>query len=234
MNQSDNPDNNQSDNPDNNQSNNPPDNPDNNQSNNPPDNSLNNNPILNQTTFYIQPGQNNEDLIGQITDYLNNITNITNISPINNVNQNIQSTLDQLDQPDQPDQSDQSDQSDQPDQSGQHLNNSSDNIQMLFEIEFLMDENNIPEEEDENIHFDNCNHINEVLGKPVYICKEDILINTESDTECNICMDNYKYKQYKRILPKCNHVFHKKCIDNWLKKNSSCPVCRTEFLTIDT
>lgn len=25
---------------------------------------------------------------------------------------------------------------------------------------------------------------------------------------------------------KCNHIFHKKCIDKWFKKHKKCPICR--------
>ncbi|KAI3958288.1 hypothetical protein MKW92_006730 [Papaver armeniacum] len=35
------------------------------------------------------------------------------------------------------------------------------------------------------------------------------------DTECRI-----------RILPKCNHGFHIKCIGKWLSSHSTCPTCR--------
>lgn len=33
-------------------------------------------------------------------------------------------------------------------------------------------------------------------------------------------------------LPACNHSFHVQCIDEWLAKNVTCPICRTSVLVI--
>ena len=46
------------------------------------------------------------------------------------------------------------------------------------------------------------------------------------DTECMICLSEFTKGEKVRILPKCNHGFHVRCIDKWLKENSSCPKCR--------
>lgn len=45
--------------------------------------------------------------------------------------------------------------------------------------------------------------------------------------ECSICIDNISFRQHVRTLG-CNHAFHKKCIDNWFKRDRRCPVCRAE------
>ena len=44
--------------------------------------------------------------------------------------------------------------------------------------------------------------------------------------DCPICLDVFKYRQHCRKF-QCSHVFHKKCIDRWLAKNTQCPVCRS-------
>jgi hypothetical protein len=75
-------------------------------------------------------------------------------------------------------------------------------------------------------YFKSCNHINSVLGKAINIKANDSVL----DDNCMICMEKYKIRQFKRIIPKCNHFFHKKCIDKWLKKKASCPVCRCDLL----
>ena len=42
--------------------------------------------------------------------------------------------------------------------------------------------------------------------------------------ECSICLDPYVKKQNIILLP-CNHVFHSKCIKEWIAKNEECPTC---------
>ncbi|KAI3804759.1 hypothetical protein L1987_26555 [Smallanthus sonchifolius] len=46
------------------------------------------------------------------------------------------------------------------------------------------------------------------------------------DSDCAICLQELKNREEGRELPKCRHVFHLKCIDEWLIRNGSCPVCR--------
>ncbi|CAN4114191.1 unnamed protein product [Withania somnifera] len=46
------------------------------------------------------------------------------------------------------------------------------------------------------------------------------------DCECVICLSEFGIGEKIKILPKCNHGFHIKCIDKWLNSHSSCPTCR--------
>ncbi|CAK9316348.1 unnamed protein product [Citrullus colocynthis] len=49
---------------------------------------------------------------------------------------------------------------------------------------------------------------------------------TGLDSECVICLSEFAAGEKLRLLPKCNHGFHVKCIDKWLSSHSSCPKCR--------
>ncbi|CAN1349212.1 RING-H2 finger protein ATL78 [Linum perenne] len=46
------------------------------------------------------------------------------------------------------------------------------------------------------------------------------------DAECVICLSEFATGDRVKILPKCNHGFHVKCVDKWLGSHSSCPTCR--------
>ncbi|CAN4111452.1 unnamed protein product [Withania somnifera] len=43
---------------------------------------------------------------------------------------------------------------------------------------------------------------------------------------CPICLAEYHPKETVRCIPECEHCFHTECIDEWLKINGTCPVCR--------
>lgn len=50
-------------------------------------------------------------------------------------------------------------------------------------------------------------------------------IKENSENLCAICLNNYGKGEFRRTL-KCQHFFHKKCIDPWIKISDFCPVCR--------
>lgn len=97
-------------------------------------------------------------------------------------------------------------------------------FELNFQIPDSFHQNN---DEDLPNYFKNINEINEKLGKPIYINKKDDIIGKK---ECPICLETFQSKKYKRVVTCCNNIFHKKCLDKWLKKNSTCPACRHDFL----
>ncbi len=51
-----------------------------------------------------------------------------------------------------------------------------------------------------------------------------------SSFECMICLNETNNFDFHLKKLKCNHKFHKNCINDWLSKNNSCPICRDELI----
>jgi hypothetical protein len=41
-----------------------------------------------------------------------------------------------------------------------------------------------------------------------------------------VCLGEYQLNEKLQQLPVCKHLFHVQCIDEWLAKNTTCPICR--------
>jgi E3 ubiquitin-protein ligase BIG BROTHER-like protein len=46
---------------------------------------------------------------------------------------------------------------------------------------------------------------------------------------CLVCQEDIEPNSLVVTLPKCNHIFHKQCVQQWLKDNRTCPTCRTRI-----
>ncbi|CAF1013783.1 unnamed protein product [Adineta ricciae] len=62
----------------------------------------------------------------------------------------------------------------------------------------------------------------------VTICLSSSPSDTESTSECSICLDTYRSGQEVSILS-CSHEYHSSCIKEWMIKNRSCPMCRKDI-----
>ncbi|XP_078156512.1 RING-H2 finger protein ATL60-like [Carex rostrata] len=49
----------------------------------------------------------------------------------------------------------------------------------------------------------------------------------KNQLECAVCLSDVAEGEEVRILPKCNHGFHVKCIDLWFHSHTTCPLCRS-------
>ena len=54
-----------------------------------------------------------------------------------------------------------------------------------------------------------------IITNQPYILPEDI---------CTICLEEFKFDEELKKL-KCNHIYHKECLEKWIYKNSICPLC---------
>ena len=56
-----------------------------------------------------------------------------------------------------------------------------------------------------------------------------------SHHDCSICLEpitqTTSNKSGKALSLRCSHVFHRDCINHWLKINAVCPLCRTPSTT---
>lgn len=56
----------------------------------------------------------------------------------------------------------------------------------------------------------------------------DLVVESQEDYECSICLKKMESGETLNQLP-CQHKFHKDCVQLWLKKINSCPLCRHEL-----
>ena len=52
--------------------------------------------------------------------------------------------------------------------------------------------------------------------------------------KCPICCENFKNEDYITYLV-CNikHIYHSKCIEIWLTKNDTCPLCKYPVIDLE-
>ncbi|ESN91096.1 hypothetical protein HELRODRAFT_194547 [Helobdella robusta] len=50
-----------------------------------------------------------------------------------------------------------------------------------------------------------------------------------SGESCAICVEEFVVADVVRILP-CKHLFHKKCVDEWLSQHRRCPICQLDII----
>ena len=64
--------------------------------------------------------------------------------------------------------------------------------------------------------------------------KNDTVINEFGLSECTVCMDPFVESSKLRKLPTCKHLFHEKCLMQWLsgaqqQQHQKCPMCNAEI-----
>lgn len=61
--------------------------------------------------------------------------------------------------------------------------------------------------------------------KDEYLKFKEISIKNIKNYKCLICLDNESKDNYIKII-KCDHIYHKKCLIDWLTISNTCPLCR--------
>jgi hypothetical protein len=60
----------------------------------------------------------------------------------------------------------------------------------------------------------------------------DDLPQSSRDDFCSICLENFieTREMLFRKINICQHTYHQSCIDQWLRKNQHCPLCRSRLI----
>ena len=51
----------------------------------------------------------------------------------------------------------------------------------------------------------------------------------DNQSTCNICLEEFKEGDDMRRITHCGHTFHSECIERWLGRVASCPICKHEL-----
>ncbi|XP_047979520.1 RING-H2 finger protein ATL5-like [Salvia hispanica] len=51
--------------------------------------------------------------------------------------------------------------------------------------------------------------------------------------DCTVCKLEFEENDEVRLLPNCQHCFHKECVDMWFLSHSTCPLCHSPAEPVD-
>lgn len=80
-------------------------------------------------------------------------------------------------------------------------------------------------------------HTNNAAPQGALEKNTDVVMNTNSEVfgeqpQCSICLEEFGFGPGKALILKtkgCDHIFHKPCLQGWLKVNRTCPLCRRDL-----
>ncbi|CAD8140344.1 unnamed protein product [Paramecium pentaurelia] len=77
----------------------------------------------------------------------------------------------------------------------------------------------------------NINQIEYFMPVQQFLSVTDRKSCSKDEQFCSICLELFKPESNVRITY-CEHIFHVNCLQNWMKKNKICPLCRAALDTI--
>ncbi|CAK69365.1 unnamed protein product (macronuclear) [Paramecium tetraurelia] len=77
----------------------------------------------------------------------------------------------------------------------------------------------------------NVNQIQYFMPVQQFLSVTDRKSSQKDEQFCSICLELFKPDSNVRITY-CEHIFHVNCLQNWMRKNKICPLCRASLDTI--
>ena len=68
-----------------------------------------------------------------------------------------------------------------------------------------------------------------IAALPEFVYRKE---EAAEERECAVCLGALAEGDAARLLPLCMHLFHRGCVDVWLREHSTCPVCRAEAVAV--
>ncbi|KAH7298941.1 hypothetical protein KP509_25G065800 [Ceratopteris richardii] len=70
-----------------------------------------------------------------------------------------------------------------------------------------------------------------IRALPCFIFRMGIVLPSpvQSQQSCPICLADFVDHELIRVLPGCLHSFHATCLDEWLRRQATCPTCRADL-----
>ncbi|KAI4384096.1 hypothetical protein MLD38_009863 [Melastoma candidum] len=66
--------------------------------------------------------------------------------------------------------------------------------------------------------------------KFAYSRLDEFVTSASSSRSCTICLHEYEGTDVIKMLPVCDHFFHQVCVERWLRRHPTCPICRIPLL----
>ena len=68
-----------------------------------------------------------------------------------------------------------------------------------------------------------------ILEMDEFQYKHILKYDSRKETKCSICLNEFDRTDIIKSFYKCEHIFHKSCLLNWLKKSNICPLCKHDL-----
>nr|CAB3462514.1 unnamed protein product [Digitaria exilis] len=65
-----------------------------------------------------------------------------------------------------------------------------------------------------------------IASLPLFTMASALAAVPKNSPDCAVCLSPFDADAELRLLPACRHAFHAACVDEWLRTNPVCPICR--------